>query len=312
MVARPGSRDAVQERTKYRPSGVRTHLPLRPQFDWKLRTRSLRLGERTLLMGIVNITPDSFSDGGQFFATKAAVEQALRLLDEGADLIDLGAESTRPNAAAITADAEQRRLLPVLEALLKARPAVIVSVDTYHAATARAALAAGAEIINDVSGLLWDRDMAAVLGEAKPGVVLMHTRGTPQQWAQLPLLSPAEVLPLVRDGLAASLALAAEAGLPREQVVLDPGFGFGKIGSANFALLAGFAELRELGLPLLAGLSRKRFLTAHLTAPTAADREAATSAANVAAILGGAHLVRVHDVASARLAAAIADAVLEG
>ncbi len=287
-------------------------MPLRPQFDWQLRTRTLRLGERTLLMGIVNITPDSFSDGGRFFAEAAAVDQALRLLDEGAGLLDLGAESTRPNAAPITSDEEQARLLPVLEALLKARPAAIVSIDTYHAATARAALAAGAEIINDVSGLLWDPGMAAVLGDARPGAVLMHTRGTPQEWAQLPPLSSAEVLPLVRDGLAHSLALAVEAGLPRAHVVLDPGFGFGKIGPANFALLAGFAELQQLNLPLLAGLSRKRFLTAHLNSPTAGDREATTSAANVAAILGGAHLIRVHDVAAARIAAATADAVLRG
>lgn len=283
-------------------------FPLRRHFTWQLRTRTLPLGSRTLLMGILNVTPDSFSDGGFFVTTDSALDQALQLLDEGADILDLGGESTRPNATSITADEEQARILPVLRAILSARPDTIVSVDTYHAATAEAALAAGAEIVNDVSGLLWDPRMAEVLARHRPGAILMHTRGTPQQWPTLPPLSPAEVLPLVASGLAQTLALASAAGIPRASIVLDPGFGFGKLGDSNFTLLAHLDVLADLGYPLLAGLSRKRFLTAHLPATTAGVTDP-TTAANTAAILAGAHLLRVHDIAAARAAAAIADAL---
>ena len=268
------------------------------------------MGERTLLMGILNITPDSFSDGGAYLDPRAALDQALHLLDEGADLLDLGAESTRPNATPLSPDEEQARLLPVLEAVLRARPQAILSIDTYHAATAKAAIKAGAEIVNDVSGLLWDPAMAAALAEHQPGAILMHTRGTPQQWSSLSPLAPAEVLPLVLEGLTQTLHLAATAGVPRSRIVLDPGFGFGKLGAANFTLLSHFADLQQLGLPLLAGISRKRFLTAHLAAATPAQREQATSAANVAAILAGAHILRVHDVAAALIAAHTTDAML--
>ncbi len=283
----------------------------RPKFVWQLKSRTLPLGERTLLMGIVNITPDSFSDGGQFFTPQAAVDQALRLLEQGADILDLGAESTRPNASPITSEEERKRLLPVLRGVLHASPQAIVSVDTYHAATAEAAVAEGAEIVNDVSGLLWDERMAAMLAEHRPGAVLMHTRGRPSEWASLPALEPDEVLPLVRDGLMRTLALASAAGVSKETIVLDPGFGFGKIGLANFALLARLGDLQKLACPILSGTSRKRFLTAHLENPTIEERREATSASNVAAILAGAHIVRVHDVAAARLAAAVADRILE-
>jgi dihydropteroate synthase len=259
-----------------------------------LKTRTLSLGTRPLLMGIVNVTPDSFSDGGQFFSPQAAVGHALRLLDSGADLLDLGGESTRPGAIPLTSGEEQARILPVLAGILKARPEAIVSVDTYHAATAQAAVDAGAEIVNDVSGLLWDASMARVLAEAKCGCILMHTRGRPQDWSTLPTLAPDEVLPLVLNGLRQTLALAEQAGIAREAIVLDPGFGFGKLGEANWTLLERFGELRQLGYPLLAGLSRKRFLTAHLADPTLADRDAATHAANSGAIAAGAHLLRVH------------------
>jgi dihydropteroate synthase len=275
-----------------------------------LKTRTLPLGERTLLMGIVNITPDSFSDGGQFLSPSAAVTHALRLLDEGADVLDLGAESTRPGSTPISPEEEQRRLLPVLKELLRLRPGTIVSVDTYHAATAEAAIAGGAEIVNDVSGLLWDDGMAAVLARHKPGVILMHTRGRPAEWPTQSRLAADEVLPCVREGLARTLALARSAGIAAETVVLDPGFGFGKLGAENFALLNGLAELHALGRPLLAGVSRKRFLTAHQAQPTEQERRDATSAANVAAILAGAHMLRVHDLPAARLSGRIADAIL--
>ena len=287
-------------------------MPSRPHFLWRLRTRTLPLGERTLLMGIINITPDSFSDGGQFFSTQAAVDQALKLLDEGADLLDLGGESTRPGSSPISSNEEQSRILPVLRAILQARRQTILSIDTYHAQTAYAALDLGAEIVNDVSGLLWDVQMAPTLARNKPGAILMHTRGTPDEWKHLPPLASSEVLPLVQQGLSHTLAIAHQAGIPPESIVLDPGFGFGKLGADNFSLLAHLSALKALGRPILAGISRKRFLTAGLPNPGPEQREQATAAANVAAILAGVHILRVHDISACRTAAAVADAILDG
>ncbi|MGO9775365.1 MAG: dihydropteroate synthase [Terracidiphilus sp.] len=302
----------------------------RSTMPWQLRTRALELGRRTLVMGVVNITPDSFSDGGAFLDPEAAVAHALQLLDEGADLLDLGAESTRPGSRAgggaggafdspsVSADEEQARLLPVLEEILKARPVAVVSVDTYKAATARAALRAGAESINDVSGFAWDAEMASVCAEFKAGVILMHTRGRPEVWRAQPQLAPDELLATVRAGLVASLAAATAAGIPPQAVVLDPGYGFGKRFEENYALLARQEELLSLGRPLLAGVSRKSFLGRTLAplydgddAPIEA-RETASVAALVAAILHGASIVRVHAVRPAVEAACIADAVLAG
>lgn len=295
--------------------------------SWRLRTRVVESGRRTLVMGVVNITPDSFSDGGHFLRPEDAVARGLKLLDEGADLLDLGAESTRPGSRAggaagsaaepaVSAGEEQARLLPVLSGLLAARKGAIISVDTYKAATARAALAAGAEIINDVSGLMWDAEMAAVCAEARCGVVLTHTRGRPEEWRSQAQLEPDELLELVRAGLTASLDKAARAGVAPEATVLDPGYGFGKRFDENYALLARQGELLQLGRPLLAGLSRKSFLGRTLaplfggqSAPVQA-REVASVAAMVAAILNGAAIVRVHDVRPALEAARIADAVM--
>ncbi len=288
---------------------------LRPHYDWRLRTRSLALGARTLVMGILNVTPDSFSDGGLFYSSEQAPEraltQALAMLDSGADILDLGGESTRPNAIAISADEEQARVLPVIAAVLKHRPSAVISVDTFHASTAQRAVEAGAEIVNDVSGHMWDSAMSAVCAGLQCGAVLMHARGTPQSWRTLPPLASAEILPLVLDGLTQSIASATTSGLAREHIVVDPGFGFGKLGRENFTLLAEFGQLHSLKLPLLAGLSRKGFLTKELPQPVSPEtREAATLAANTAAILAGAHILRVHNVAAAREAAAIADAIL--
>jgi dihydropteroate synthase len=289
---------------------LRMGFVMRAPFDWQLRTRTLTLGERTLLMAIVNLTPDSFSgDGVASLAPEAIVKFALDRLDGGADILDLGAESTRPGAGPLSADAEQQRLLPVLEAVLRERPSAIISVDTYHAATAQAAAQAGAEIINDVSGLLWDEDMAATVAESCAGLILMHTRGKPTEWRFQAAIPPAEIVPMVLDGLRERLAVARAAGVAENRIVLDPGFGFGKRGAENFALLAGFDRLGELGRPLLAGLSMKGFLGAVVAPLNAMSRVNATMAANVAAILAGAHIVRVHDLQEAREAAAVADAV---
>jgi dihydropteroate synthase len=263
---------------------------------WRLKARTMPLGERPLLMGIVNITPDSFSDGGNFLTPQAGLTQALKLLDDGADLLDLGGESTRPNAQPITPEQEKSRVLPVLEAILKARPHTIVSVDTYHSQTAAAAIAAGAEIVNDVSGLQWDARMAETLARLQPGAILMHTRGKPTEWRTLPPLAPDEVMPLVLNGLRQTLTQAAAAGIPPETIVLDPGFGFGKLGADNFILLNHLADLHQLGHPILAGLSRKRFLTAHLTNPTPAQILEATTAAHLQCISAGAHILRLHEI----------------
>lgn len=302
---------------------------LRTVHNWQLARRALALGRRTLVMGIVNITPDSFSDGGQYAAPQQAVARALQLLEEGADILDLGAESTRPGSKAggapgttlqptVSAEEEQARLLPVLEAVLKARPDALISADTYKAATARAALSAGAEIINDVSGFTWDGEMPRVCAEARCGVVLMHTRGRPEEWRGQTTLGGDELMASISEGLARSLATAREAGIADQAVVLDPGYGFGKRFEENYALLARQAELLAPGRPLLAGLSRKSFLGHTLAALSGGKdappqaRETASIAALVTAILNGASIVRVHSVRPAVEAACIADAVLGG
>ena len=295
---------------------------MRNLAHWRLRTRTLELGRRTLVMGVVNITPDSFSDGGSFLDPEAALIRCMQCLDEGADILDLGAESTRPGSRAggedvlVQAGEEQARLLPVLEGVLKALPHAVVSVDTYKAATARAVLRAGAEIVNDVSGFTWDHGVAQVCAEYGAGVVLSHTRGRPEAWRMQPQLDPDALIAAVHDGLAASLATAQEAGIARDQIVLDPGYGFGKRFSENYVLLNRQAELLTLGRPLLAGLSRKSFL-GHTLAPLfdGSDapldaRENASLAAMTAAILHGASIVRVHQVRPAVEAARIADAIL--
>lgn len=286
-------------------------IAVRPHFDWRLRTRTLALGTRTLLMGILNATPDSFSDGGQFLDPRAALDHALQMLDDGADLLDLGGESTRPNATPVSPAEEQARVLPVLRAVLAARPNAILSIDTYHTETARLAVESGAEIVNDVSGLLWDEAMAATCAALNCGAILMHTRGRPQEWHTLPALAPAEVTPLVLRELRARADAALAAGIHRDAIVLDPGFGFGKALDENVPLLAHLDALHALGYPLLIGVSRKGFLRAALTQTESPHAlQDATTAANTAAILAGAHILRVHDVRPAREAAAIADRIL--
>jgi len=297
----------------------------RPQFDWHLRTRRLALGERTLIMGILNVTPDSFSDGGHFYSPETApdraIAHALQMLDEGADILDIGGESTRPNATPLTPDEEQSRILPVIESLAKTRPRAILSVDTFHANTAQHAIEAGVEIVNDVSGHQWDPAMSNTCASTGCGVILMHTRGRPQDWLHLPPLAPNEVLPLVLTGLSERLEAALAAGIPRNKIVLDPGFGFGKRLDENYPLLAHLDQLRQLNQPILAGVSRKSFL-AYKENPGAPrpdfrtwasqDRRLnVTLAANTVAILNGAHIVRVHDVRPAVEAAAIADQILD-
>ncbi|QNI31258.1 dihydropteroate synthase [Alloacidobacterium dinghuense] len=289
----------------------------RSEFLWHLRTRSLALGARTLVMGVLNVTPDSFSDGGLYHDANDAIEHGLRMLDDGADILDIGGESTRPGQPEnLSAAAEQERVLPVLAGILTARPEAVISIDTYKASTAHVAVDAGAEIVNDVSGFLWDSKMAGVCARLGCGVVLMHTRGRPDEWKSQPRLVSDEVLPLVKRELNERLQAALDGDVPPERIVLDPGYGFGKRFDENYALLGRQEELLELGQPLLAGVSRKSFLARTLRAlhggadAPMEDRLYSTLAATTAAILAGADIVRVHDVRPAVEAARIADALL--
>ena len=246
-----------------------------------------------------------------------AVETALAMFADGAAIVDVGGESTRPGAAGtISTQQEIDRVLPVIEGIRRAQPDALLSIDTYRAATARAAIQAGAEIVNDVSGLLWDDAMAATCATLPCGVILMHARGRPAEWKSLPRLAPQEVVPLVWHELAERRSAAIAAGIASERIVLDPGFGFGKMQDANYPLLLGLPALAELGQPLLAGVSRKSFL-GHTLAPLygaanapVSAREHATLAATTIAILMGASLVRVHQVRPGVEAALIADATL--
>jgi len=308
---------------------------MRPVFQWNLGTRSLEVGKRTLIMGIVNITPDSFSDGGQFLDRDKALAQAQQLLDEGADIVDIGGESTRPGArveaaarpdsrgekkaqslshkSAVSAQEELRRVIPVIAELKKKNPKAFVSVDTYKSAVARAAVAAGAEIVNDVSALRWDPLMTKTVADLKCGMVLMHMRGTPEEWRTLP--PPGDITLLVKRELKDWAEKAVLAGIRRERLALDPGFGFGKNFDENYPLLSRFSELQVAGFPLLAGTSRKSFIGRTLgvegkDAPVA-DRLYGSLATEVALILKGAHILRVHDVKPATEAARVADAILQ-
>ncbi|HVH85250.1 MAG TPA: dihydropteroate synthase [Terriglobales bacterium] len=287
---------------------------MRPEFEWKLRSRSLKLGPRTLIMGIVNVTPDSFSDGGQFFEPERAVAHGLTLLAEGADILDIGGESTRPGKKdPVSADEEKRRVLPVMEGIHRQVQDAIISIDTYKAETAEAAIDRGADIINDVSGFTWDADMLPLLASADCGCVLMHTRGYPEEWQTMPSLAGAEVLPLVLDALRDLSRRAVAGGIARERIVLDPGFGFGKRLDENFPVLAHLSDLQTLGFPLLTGSSRKSFV-ARASGSNSSDRDSARLAGSIASltasILGGAQIVRVHDVKDSVAAAKIADAIV--
>jgi dihydropteroate synthase len=289
----------------------------RIHFAWKLRTGSLALGAATRVVGILNVTPDSFSDGGLLRSAAEAVDVALAMFEDGAAIVDVGGESTRPGASGtISTQQEIDRVVPVIEGIRRAKPDALLSIDTYRARTAGAAMAAGAEIVNDVSGLLWDDAMAAACAGLQCGVILMHARGRPADWKSLPRLAPEEVVPLVKSELEQRRDAALAAGISAEHIVLDPGFGFGKIHNANYPLLRGIPQIAALGQPVLAGISRKSFL-GHTLAPLygaagapVSAREHATLAAATIAILQGASLVRVHRVRPAVEAALIADATL--
>src|SRR5258708_5121221 len=290
----------------------------RPLYTWELRSGKLELGRRTLVMAVLNVTPDSFSDGGKFLDRDHAVGHALQMLNEGADLLDIGGESTRPGAktgdTGLPVEEELRRVVPVIEDIVRERPETVISVDTYKAEVARAAVGAGAEIVNDISALRWDASMTQTLAELKCGVVLMHTRGRPNQWRTQPA-SPDIVAEVKRD-LRDWAETAMNRGIAKDRLMLDPGFGFGKRFDENYPLLARFAELHELGFPLLSGTSRKSFIGRTLAregqdAPPE-ERLYGTLATVVASVLQGAHVVRVHDVKPAVDAVRVADSLAKG
>jgi dihydropteroate synthase len=262
-------------------------------------------GAGPFLMGVVNVTPDSFSDGGRFIDAADAVAQAERLAEEGADLVDLGGESTRPGAAPVDAEEERRRVVPVIERLRARGFRLPLSIDTSKAQVARIALQAGADLVNDVSGLS-DPALAEVVARAGVPVVVMHTRGTPAEMAGR--ASYGDLLAEVAAELRAALARGAAAGIPLERIILDPGLGFAKTPAQTVELLARVGELRALGRPLLVGPSRKRFIGELTGAPVEA-RLPGTLAAVTACVLAGVELIRVHDVAAARQAALVAQAL---
>ncbi len=264
-------------------------------------------GPGPFLMGVVNATPDSFSDGGRFLDADAAVAQALRLAEEGADLVDVGGESTRPGAPPVPADEEIRRVVPVVERLRARGFAVPISVDTAKGAVARAALSAGADLVNDVSALA-DADLARAVADAGVPVVLMHMRGTPADMQARAIYG--DVAREVARELGLALARADAAGIRRERTILDPGIGFAKTAEQSLELLARVGELHGLGRPLLVGPSRKSFIGMVTGAPVG-ERVAGTLSAVTACVLSGVEMIRVHDVGPARQAALVAAAIRE-
>src|SRR5882762_6907973 len=285
---------------------------MRAIFQWNIGSRVLELGRRTLITGVLNVTPDSFSDGGLYIDAEKAVVRAEQLLNEGATILDVGGESTRPGASEpVSEEEERRRVLPVIRDLKRRRPDAVISVDTYKANVARAAVDVGAEVVNDVSGFRWDSKMAKTVAALKCGAVLMHSRGRPEEWRNQPPV--ADIVVLVKRELREWADAATVAGVKRERMVLDPGFGFGKNFEENYPLLRRLDEFHQLRYPLLAGVSRKSFVGRMIArdgkdAPVG-DRTYASAATETVAILKGVHVIRTHEVRACRDAAGVADIV---
>ncbi len=274
------------------------------RFHWKLKQREIVLGDRTLLMGILNVTPDSFSDGGIYADPDRAFARAVELEDEGADIIDIGAESTRPGSQRISEAEELRRLVPVLKRL-RGKLTVPISVDTYKSGVAEKALEHGAEIINDPSGLLLDAQIPKVVNKYDAGLVINHMRGTPETWARLPPVKA--LMRSIANDIEAAIHRSRQAGVQKQQLVIDPGLGFGKRREQNAEIIANLGMLQSFDLPLLVGPSRKSFLRREETEGT----EFATAAAVTACVLHGAHILRIHDVKAMKSVIDIADVIRE-
>jgi dihydropteroate synthase len=276
---------------------------MRKLFYWKLKAREIKLGERTAILGVLNVTPDSFSDGGRYMDPDRAFARALEMEEQGADIIDIGAESTRPESARISAAEELRRLIPVLKRL-RGHLTIPISVDTYKAEVAERALEHGAEIINDPSGLTLEPQLARVVSNHDAGLILNHMRGAPDSWAKLPPLP--DVMGTIARDLEATVSRARGVGIDRARFVIDPGIGFGKRKEQNSEIIARLRDLARLELPVMVGPSHKSFLAQRSPTGTLF----ATAAAVTASILAGAHMIRVHDVLEMRAAADTADEIL--
>src|SRR5580692_7460384 len=271
-------------------------------YYWKLRDSEMQLGERTLIMGVLNVTPDSFSDGGHFNDPDRAYARALELEEQGADIIDIGAESTKPGSHRISADEEWQRLVPVLKRL-RGNLRAPLSLDTYKSEIAERALEYGVEIFNDPSGLTFDPNLAKVAANGNAGLILNHMRGQPETWAKLPPMQ--DPLGTVAKELDATVSRARHAGVDKARIVIDPGIGFGKRKEQNAEIIAHLQQLAALDYPILVGASRKSFLAQS----TEADTAFATAAAVAAAVLNGAHIVRVHDVKEMQSVILVADEI---
>lgn len=278
---------------------------MRKRYYWQTRLRKLELGRRTIVMGILNTTPDSFSDGGLYASKQQAIDRALQMEDEGADIIDIGGESTRPGSDPVTAEEELSRVLPVIEGL-QGRLSLPISIDTTKASVAMGALEAGAEIVNDISGMRFDPEMAQVVADYEAGVCLMHTRGRPKVMQTLP--PSVDIWSEVIDYLELAVAAALDAGITKEQICIDPGIGFGKTVEDNLRVIRELSRLEALDLPILMGTSRKSFIGKVLGKSSLFG----TAATVAASICNGAHIVRVHDVAEMVEVARMADAIAEG
>lgn len=277
------------------------------KYILKTSRREILLGDRTRIMGILNVTPDSFSDGGLFNNQQKALEHALRLIDEGADIIDVGGESTRPGAAAVSEKEELDRVIPVINALAQ-KTDTAISIDTTKSLVAKEAIAAGAEIVNDVSAGNKDRQMLPLVQETGAAMILMHMRGGPQNM-QKGDLTYADLMGEIIDYLGNCIEKTIAAGIEKERLIIDPGIGFGKTFADNYRIIRNLTELKALGLPILMGTSRKLFI-GKVTGGEPKDRVEGTAATVVAAILNGCHIVRVHDVAAMKKVAAVTDAIL--
>ena len=279
----------------------------RNEYIWKTSRRKLTLGNKTLIMGILNVTPDSFSDGGLFYSQQKAVEHGLQMVAQGADIIDIGGESTRPGAKSVSAAVELKRVLPVIESLVQ-QVKVPISIDTKKAQVVREAIAAGAEIVNDISALNGDKKMAKTIKETGAAVVLMHIRGTPQNMQKGNLVY-ADIMGEIIAYLKKSSEKAVKAGIEKDCLVIDPGIGFGKTPEDNYKIIKNLSELKGLGMPVMVGTSRKSFI-GKLTGGEPRQRLEGTAATVAAAIMNGCHIVRVHDVAAMKKVAAITDAIV--
>ncbi|MGA3280567.1 MAG: dihydropteroate synthase [Smithella sp.] len=277
------------------------------EYVWKTSRRKITLGRKTMVMGILNVTPDSFSDSGLFYSPQKAIEHGLAMEDEGADIIDIGGESTRPGSRSVGVKIELKRVLPVIEGLAK-KIKIPISIDTKKAEVARLAVDFGAEIINDISALNGDKNMAETIRKTRAAAILMHMRGKPKNM-QKGSLAYDNLMGEITDYLKHSSKKALNAGVEKDCIVIDPGIGFGKTPEDNYKIIKNLSELKALGMPVLIGTSRKSFI-GKITGGKPDDRMEGTAATVVAAIMNGCHIIRVHDVKAMKKVAAVTDAIV--